>query len=200
MAVLTCTCEKNFEFDIPESVDLSLRPEATEEILSGTFFTLTCPHCGEIIKPEFPLKITDQEKKIDIFLVPEMERDRYLAGLTHYPESARVVIGFAELAEKLRILSDELDDRAVEILKYYLLLKAANQDLRIYYKETDGDDLVFEIIGLRDGEVGNARIPEALYNTSKHELEHKLGEEPFSLFLEPPYVSVNKIELEIDGD
>lgn len=201
MAEITCICEKTFEADIPDSIDLNAEPGAASRILDGSYLTLTCPHCGNIIKPEFPIHVTNDEHGIDVFLVPEVERDRYLAGLTEYTGYNRVVIGFPELAEKLRIAADGLDDRAIEILKFYLLAKAGpGAEPKIYYRSRNDGKLMFEILGLREGEVGNAALEESLYRRSLAELPVKEKEEPFSVFLEPPYVSVSKIELEVDGD
>ena len=85
-STITCVCERSFEADIPESVELSEDPAAYEGILNGTYLTLTCPHCGHIIKPDIPLRITDVRKGIDIFvrlrLVVDLPGTAALAPIT----------------------------------------------------------------------------------------------------------------------
>jgi len=197
MATVTCVCEKTFEADIPESVDLAGEPDALEQILDGRYLTFSCPHCGHRVKPEVPLRVTDSRKGIDMFLVPERERNRYLLGLTEYPEAGRIVIGYAELVEKLEIYRAGLDDSAIELIKYYLLAKVgAGITPAIFFRSITEDKLVFEIVGLRDDEVGVIKIGRETYDRALDELPEKRREEPYSSFLEPPYVSINKIEIE----
>ena len=56
MRKVTCMCEASFEADLPETVDLDEKGEALAEILSGDFFALTCPNCGNRLKPELARK------------------------------------------------------------------------------------------------------------------------------------------------
>lgn len=197
MATITCVCDKTFDAVIPESVDLSDDTGTLRQILKGTYLTFTCPHCGHLVKPEEPLRVTDANRDIDIFLVPERDRNRYLLGLTDYPDADRVVIGYPELVEKLKIYDAGLDDSAVELIKYYLLVRVgAGTTPTILFEDIERESLVLEIIGLRDDEVGRVNIPRGTYEQAASELPEKRLEEPYNTFLEPPYVSINKIEIE----
>jgi hypothetical protein len=197
MTEITCVCEKTFEADIPDTVDLSDDPDVLDAILNGSYLTFRCPHCGHAVKPEVPLHFTDLEKQIDIFLVPERERNRYLLGRYEHPECNRIVIGYAELVEKLKVYSAVLDDSAVELIKYYILVRAgAGSTPSIYFDSIDNDALVFDIIGLREDEIAKIKIQREVYDKALAELSQKRSEEPYSTFLEPPYISINKIELE----
>ena len=197
MGEITCVCEKTFEAVLPESIELSDSPDTVGKILDGSFLTFTCPHCGFAVKPEIPLRITDSSRDMEIFLVPERDRNRYLLGLAEYQTGGHIVIGYGELVEKLKVYAASLDDGAVELIKYYMLAKAgAGVTPRILFRGYEDGELVFDIFGLRDGEVGRARVSRQLYEKAVDELPEKLRHEPFSSFLAPPYVSINKIEIE----
>jgi hypothetical protein len=197
MGMITCVCDKSFEADLPESVELSTSTDILSRIFDGTFLNFTCPHCGYTVKPEVPLRLTDSSRGIDIFLVPERDRDKFLLGNTEYHSAGRIVIGYSELVEKLKIYAASLDDSAVELIKYYLLAKAGGGIApKIYFQGCDDGDLEFDIFGLRDDEIGRARVPRELYEKSVKELPEKQRQEPFSSFLSPPYVSITKVEIE----
>ena len=197
MSLITCVCEKSFEVDLPEFVDLSTSPDTYEHIFDGTFLNFICPQCGYTVKPEEPIRIIDPSRDIDIFLVPERERNAFLLGRTAYQTAGRIVIGYPELVEKLKIYEALLDDGAVEVIKYYLLAKAgAGITPKIMFKGCEENELQFDIIGLREDEVGKARIPRELYDKLLTELPSKRREDPYSSILEPPYVSITKVEIE----
>ena len=196
MGMITCVCEKSFEADLPDVVDLSTS-DTLERIFDGTFQNFTCPHCGYTVKPEEPQRVTDPTRGIDMFLVPERDRNAFLLGHTEYQTTGQIVIGYSELVEKLKIHDASLDDSAVELIKYYLLAKAgAGVTPKIFFTGCKGDELEFDIIGLRKDEVGKARVPRELYKKSVEELPVKRLEEPFSTILTPPYVSITKVEIE----
>ncbi|MBN1686743.1 MAG: CpXC domain-containing protein [Spirochaetales bacterium] len=197
MGTITCVCEKSFEADIPEAVELSGSTDVYQRLLDGTFLAFTCPHCGHEIRLDAPLRVTDALKGMDIFVVPDHDRNRYLLGLSDYTSGGRIVIGYAELLEKLRIYAENLDDSAVELIKYYLLVKAgAGVTPAIYFHGIENDTLIFDIVGLRNDEVGRIKIGRDIYEKAVNELPDKRQEEPYSTILQPPYVSICKVEIE----
>jgi hypothetical protein len=197
---IECYCGQRVETDFPETVDLDAAPGAADEILEGTFMSLECPHCGTMLKPELPVRVRSASTGLDVYLVPELDRNAFARGsLSGLPaDAARVAIGYPELVEKLRIWRTGLDDAAVEVVKYYLLSRALEdeeqRDVRILFvgREDDGR-LRFQIEGLKDREVALSRVPEATYNKAKERLHEIAGEDPFREMLQPPYVSVNRI-------
>lgn len=196
---ITCKCDNQMEVTVPETVDVSEDPEQVERILDGRFLTFTCDSCGTTVKPEIPVRVVWPEKEVDISFVPELERSAYLRGKLQQPEARRVVIGYPELVEKIRILQDSLDDRVVELLKYHLLQKAPPAaDITIYYNGRENDSLVFHVYGLRKDEVGVSKVPWSAYQRVEAELPEKLEYPGYAEFLSPPYVSVNTITREDD--
>jgi hypothetical protein len=195
---LTCYCEHTFEVEIPEYIDLEATPEIEEHILNGSFMTFTCTHCGKILKPEFPVHIVDAQRGIDIFMIPEAERQRYLSGKHEHPQTGRIVIGYRELVEKFVLMKHELDDRVIEIIKMYLLKKAGgNEGVTAYFHTLEDDKLVFHIHGLKKDEVGVVKVPRTFYQSTASELEAELEkeerDEDIEEIVKEPYVSVNKL-------
>jgi hypothetical protein len=196
---IVCHCEKSFEHDVPEEVDLDKNPEMRESILSGDFLSISCPHCGKTIKPEFPMRILQRSRELDIYMVPELDRGKLLRNaLEDIPPCSRLVVGYTELVEKILLEDAALDDRAVEMLKYYLLSRAVEsaeteEDIRILFKERQEDGLIFHIQGLRDDKIGLFKVAMDTYRKAEVKLGESLREPPFSTLLEPPYVSVNNI-------
>lgn len=198
---LVCFCEHEFEAEVPESMELE--PQVESSILSGEFQTIRCPGCGKALKPEFPVRLRDGRSGATLFFIPELDRVSYYRGALSYPvgEVDRVVIGFEELAEKLLIRQAGLDDRVVEVLKYYLLQKALERadgeaEVRLNFAGVEGASLVFHVHGLRAEEVGVMKVGRQMADKTAAQLPEKLAAEPFNQILAGPYVSVNKLSTE----
>jgi hypothetical protein len=200
---LVCLCEYEFEQDFPESVDLGREPQLEQAILDGEFLTSRCPNCGKLLKPEFPVLIRDPASELTLYFVPELDRGPFYRGALSYPiaEVSRVAIGYEELVEKFLIKRAGLDDRVVEVLKYYLLQKALEHaadesDVRILFATLEPQSLVFHAHGLKNGEVGVLRVSRQMAEKTASQLDEKRRQDPFSQILTGPYVSVNKLMTE----
>ncbi len=209
---LVCMCENEFEVDVPDVVDLSENPEVRDDILKGNFMSYTCPKCGKLLKPEFPFLLLNSGDNVNIFFIPELDRGSYFRGRLEYTvseEANRIVIGFAELIEKLSILDFGLDDRVIESVKMYLLEKAVNgnQDTnmddrgykelipRVWFDKKTERELIFKIEGLKNDSIALAKIPIETYERFVGELDNKKNK-LLQTILSPPYVSVNKLSWE----
>ena len=109
----------------------------------------------------------------------------------------RTVIGYRELIEKMTIHRSSLDDRIIEMIKFYIYTKATDEDgdkeIKIYFHKKEKDRLVFYIEGLEKDNIGISKIEQAVYNKIEREIDQKQEQKPYSSFLDPPYVSINKI-------
>jgi hypothetical protein len=203
---IACFCENVFETDIPDAVDLSAEPSIVEEVLRGEFMTVSCPLCGKRLSPEFPCLFAGASERGDIFFVPELDRVSFLRGKLSYDPGKpwRVAIGFPELAEKLRVIGRGLDDRVIEIMKYYLLTRSADQQGMASTEDGEGDvtalfageehgNMLFHISGLRKGEIAVAKLGRDLYSKIEADIETRVTEEPFKEICGGPYVSVRLI-------
>jgi hypothetical protein len=198
---IACFCESTFEADIPETADLASDPEVGPAILAGEFMSVTCPACGKVLTPEFPFRLSSVPVFGELVLVPEADRVALSRGKLAAAETrGRVAVGFAELAEKLLIANAGLDDRVIEIMKYYLLTGSARDaeagsqpDVSFLYKGREGGKHLFHIVGMRQGEVGVARLAQDLYARIAKDLAARTAEEPFSEFCTPPWVSLKRV-------
>jgi hypothetical protein len=198
---ISCFCENTFDADLPESADLGVDPEVKDHILDGSFMSVACPACGKVLSPEYPFRLSGVRGLGDICLVPEAERVAYIRGKVGFGmgSPARVVVGFPELMEKMIIAAEGLDDRVIEIMKYYLLTGASNpagengdREIVLVYRGREGGRHLFNIMGMKDGEVGVARLAEEFYARIASDVETRVREEPFSDFCQPPWVSLRK--------
>jgi len=205
---IACFCEKTFDAEIPDAIDLSLDEGVQDLILGGDFMAVTCPACGKRLTPEFPCvvsmagEIPGAGGARDVLLVPELDRVACLSGRHGGLKDghARVAIGMPELVEKVLIFSRSLDDRVVEIMKYYLLTGSAgsaaeDREVTLRYSGDEGERMVFHITGLSEGQIGVARLGRDIYDRIQSDLATRLAEEPFSIFCDAPYVSIRKAEL-----
>lgn len=198
---IACFCENTFDADIPDAADLLSDPDVKDRILDGSFMSVPCPACGKILSPEYPFRLSGVPDIGEIFLVPEAMRVSYIRGRLDFDvgSPARVVVGFPELVEKVIVAGEGLDDRVIEIMKYYLLTGASNpagadsdREVVLLYRGRDVGRHLFHITGLKDGEVGVARLAEDFYARIARDVEARVHEEPFSDFCEPPWVSLRK--------
>jgi CpXC protein len=199
---IACFCETTFDAELPASADMSGDPEIEQLILDGSFMSVTCPGCGRRLTPEYPFRLTGVKGLGEIFLVPEADRGGYLRGKLEYDPGApaRIVVGFPELAEKALIASLGLDDRVIEMMKYYLLTGSASEesgeqerDFGILYRGKDAGRHVFNIVGMKAGEIGVTRLAEGLYARIAADVEKRVQEEPFVDFCVPPWVSLRRV-------
>jgi hypothetical protein len=165
--------------------------------------SIRCPNCGKVLKPEFPVLIEDPQAENSIFFVPELDRSSYFRGSLAYSlrEANRVAIGYEELVEKFLLKRHDLDDRVVEIVKYYLLSKimedeTGDKELRVLFSRQEGETVLFNVLGLKESEVGILKVPMATLQKIASQLEEKKHQEPFSDILKTPYVSINNLLVE----
>jgi hypothetical protein len=200
---ITCFCEHGFDADVPDSVDLGTEPEVEQAIIDGEFLSIRCPNCGKVLKPEFPVLIEDPQAENSIFFIPELDRSAYFRGSLSYSlrEANRVAIGYEELVEKFLLKRYNLDDRVVEIVKYYLLSKImedepGDKEVHILFSKREQDTVFFNVLGLKKDEVGILKVPMATVEKIGSQLPEKKLQEPFSEILKAPYISINNLLVE----
>jgi len=198
MRKVTCMCETSFDADLPEEIDLDAEPGRLAEILDGSFFKVVCPSCGAELKPELRVRLRSRARSLDLVVLPELERMSLYRGKSDLPKGAEALVGYAELYERARILSDSLDPETIEILKYWLAVKAEESapdaELSVTYAGTAGEKLRFHLSGLKEGEVAVLPVGRDLYDRTFSDKVRTRRTDPFDKVFAGPYRSIRVLE------
>jgi hypothetical protein len=204
MRIVTCRCDKTFDADLPDEIDLDAEPGTIDRILAGDFFAVTCPECGARLKPELRVRIVSKKRPLDLTVLPELERGRLYRGAAELPKGGQALVGYEELYERARILADGLDSDAIEILKYWMEAKAAEQapeaDIAVAYAGLKDGKLVFHVTGLREGEIAVLPVDESTYKKTLADKGRTMREAPFDKVFAGPYRSIRALEAEPDAE
>jgi hypothetical protein len=203
MRKVTCMCETIFDADLPEEVDLDSSAETLDEILRGDFLAVTCPVCGVRLKPELRVRLVSKRSGLDLVALPELERVSLYRGAVELPKGAEAVVGYPELFERARILVDCLDPEAVEIIKYWLLQKAAEQapdaEISVAYAGKKDEKLAFHLVGLKEGQVAVVPVEPGTYAKTLSEKARSIREAPFDRIFKGPYRSTRSLEADAEN-
>lgn len=103
--------------------------QAREDLLNDTYFTISCPICGHHIQFIHPFAYVDTKHRF--ILLVKAKKDVNESDETLYSEDQtsrkRFLFNPSFIAEKIRILEDGFDDRAIEIVKVKLKSKYEKQ-------------------------------------------------------------------------
>jgi hypothetical protein len=204
MRIVTCRCEKSFDADLPDEIDLDAEPGRIDQILAGDFFAVTCPECGARLKPELRVRILSRKRSLDLTVLPELERVSLYRGATGLPKGGQALVGYEELYERARVLRDGMDADAIEIIKYWLAAKAAEQapeaEIVVAYAGLKDGKLVFHVSGLRESEIAVLPVDESTYKKTVAEKGRSMRSEPFDKIFSGPYRSIRILEAEPDAE
>ena len=193
---LNCLCSGNFSIDIDEDIDLDKEPECLDKILSGTFMSFVCPHCGKKHKPEHKLMVLWKSKKLKLEVLPELDRGEFYLRKKDTPDF-ETVIGFPEMADRLAVIKDDLEPVIIETLKSYLLAKAEenypNKEINVWYYRSSPEGIEFHLDGIRDGEVAVMRVPRDIYDKTTEEYSKHPKNEIYTLLRVRSYLSVQNM-------
>lgn len=191
-------CGADGQRNMTKRVCVSKAPELKEEILSGSFFEWKCPSCGRQFFIDDVFLYNDSDKKFMVYFVPGYgEASLKIPTAVKTDEQydtdnsvLRVAAGFVDFVEKIRILEEGLDDRAIEAIKaVYSAAYAETNGEKIYnmiFEDHENEALNFAVF-LEDEDF-TVDIPAAAYEQTKKDFS--------SLFKEPE----EKVFLRIDQD
>lgn len=201
MRKITCNCEQVFNVDIPDTVDLDTNSEVIDQIADGSFLSCICPTCNAVLYTDIRTRFDWPSRQANVLLIPESERFAFLSGEMKIDEDVQLVIGYAELADRIAVLNLKLDPLAIEALKYHLLIKAHEtnpdkQAIILFETQNDDDSLEFHIHGLKENEAAVSTLPFSLYDTIVHDIQLHPRQEPYNSLRNGKYLSVKNILIE----
>lgn len=147
---ITCPkCGHKFEKSLPTAIFSSI--EEKEEILSGKFGNITCPSCANEFILNYRFAYTDETNLFmvvnDPAFVDKKARLAFSTGLgligaarkdELIKHNLRLTYNYKALREKIAIFEAGLDDRVIELMKYFLI---NNEDFS--YKPDQVKDFIF---------------------------------------------------------
>jgi hypothetical protein len=201
MRKITCHCDQVFNADIPELVNLDNNPEVIARIQDGSFLACVCPSCNAELHTDLKTRFEWPSRKTNLVLIPEIERLSCLSGNLEAENDAQVVIGFAELSDRITVLSEFFDPVIIETIKYHLALKARETagDLKLvilFDNKQDNGDLVFHIHGLKSDEMAVTKVPGKIYKTIQQDFLAHPETEPYASLRNGSWISVQNILIE----
>lgn len=131
MKPLTCPhCKAETEMESWDSVNVSLNSAMKESIKNGTFFDWTCPECGKSARIFYPFLYIDMLNRFMIWTgdPKSLNHDLY-NKMTLDGYKFRYVRILPELGEKITLLENEIDDYALETMKYSMMQAIYKQGL-----------------------------------------------------------------------
>jgi hypothetical protein len=108
---------------------VSLNHDAKEKLITGELTIFTCEQCGYKVEVVYPILYHDMNHKFMIWMDPESQLDPkefdksdLYGTLTLLDDTYqyRIVSTREELVEKIMIFDNDLDDKPLEMLKYYI--------------------------------------------------------------------------------
>ncbi|MEE1313781.1 MAG: CpXC domain-containing protein [Lachnospiraceae bacterium] len=189
MENLTCThCKKESPYRFWDMIDPMMNRETKEKVLNGEIFTFVCPHCGAKRRVTYDTIYQEMAKGRTFHLVTSEET--YMQAINIYAdrdahsspvlahEVVRIVLSQNQLAEKIRIFDEGLDDRIIEIIKAYFLGKLYEQDPKAEVDEVlfyVGNDGAYEVAFLsQDGNHRSIAFSKEMYDGIQKDIGNKL--------------------------
>jgi len=193
---LSCLCGGSFSIDMEEEIDLDREPEYLVKILSGTFMSFLCPHCGKKHKPEYNLMIQWKSRNLQLEVLPELDRGEFYRRKKE-ASNYETVIGFPEMADRLAVIKDDLRPVVIETLKSYLLAKAEesypDKEINVWYHCEGPSGIEFHLHGIRDDEVAVMKVPFEIYEKTCEDCRKHPKNEKYTRLRVRSYLSIQNM-------
>ena len=168
-------CGAPIKFTLWQSINTDM-DFALADIISGKLFQIECGNCGYKTRVDYPILFNDMKHGMMIYYSdPDgiQEAEKACNDILGYGMRARIVTSQNELREKAMMLNDGLDDRLVEILKFFVFPQiqehlSDHQIEHVYYDGTNGK---FDLAILYDNGSAVMTVPREQYE----EIKQKIG-------------------------
>lgn len=124
-------------------------PQLREQLLNNMYFQMRCPQCGNLLYFQHPFCYVDKKHQFVILMKSKADiTEKDLQLFNDRPNMRkRLVFHFEEIAEKIRIFENELDDRIIEKIKRSLYQRYKNaRVIEFYDMDKQSDTIWFRII------------------------------------------------------
>jgi len=154
--ILSCNgCGWQQPFQIWESLNASLDPDAKAQLLEGKLTQFTCEKCGGSADVTYPLLYHDMRRGLMIWLAPhgtpaETEDPQAVRAVADY--RLRLVAWRQDLIEKILLAEAGLDDRLFECFKIALHVQYARS------AETQVGPVLFAGLACAEGKEPQIRL------------------------------------------
>lgn len=175
---VTCPhCKQESEHKPLEHINIDRTPEMRQSVQDLSCFRVTCPNCGETALAVQPCLYHDMSGQFMVWLwteeqpAPQADFDP-LAGYT-----LRIVDSLNAFREKVSVLEQGLDDRAVELMKLLLFMQLGHDldVVELLFHELDARTGDFRFVAvLSDGVEQYAAMQGAVYQRLRTDVEERL--------------------------
>lgn len=135
-------CSNVFTAQRINCFDTLLWPEGRQVLDKGDFFRPVCPRCRTQADLGYPSRYIDKELGIAAVLVPGIENqdtDELFAHMNRYMDKLalnrmehRAVGSFYAMAEQMRIRQHNLNDKAIQLLKPFIIGGLQSRGLEVW--------------------------------------------------------------------
>lgn len=146
-------CNSEFTMDVYDVINVKEDEHLIERVLSGDCFVAECPKCHSRFVVQHDCLYHNPDKKFMVYLCHEkITTDGFdMERMSTQGYTLRWCKDIGSFIEKIQVLEDGLDDRAVEFAKYdsfidYIQNKGEHSDITgIYYQEIDNGILKIKV-------------------------------------------------------
>lgn len=150
--MITCPeCGGSSSFDVYKSLTITLDSEEYRRLCAESLFEFRCPHCGAVRNYNYPMLYHDVDHKTMIHYIynlnikeirESIEKSKRIWGYVGECDQ-RIVTDRNVLKEKAQILHCDMDDRVVELTKFYYSSKYLThiediKDKQVFFLDLDG--------------------------------------------------------------
>ena len=187
-------CGKELTLTFYESVNVKDDDDLKRQVLAGDIFRFECDKCHYRFMACYDSLYHDPQKKFMVYLksspIPTNEQFKLLLDKGYV---LRWVKDIGSFIEKIEILDEGLDDRAVEFAKYdsfidYIQNKGKPEDVTgVYYQGYD-DDILKIKIGLDDKAITTMTPYEGLVEEMSQYPDLFKLDDPFFACVDPKWI------------
>ena len=174
-------CSQMSDVTVWSSITVKDSADLKADLLSGKINMFKCPSCEHIALMPNPLLYHDEDKKLMISFTPTNDpvvkeqmfsnikdsssKSDELSKLEGY--NLRFVTDYNELLEKVLIFDNELNDKAIEVLKLMILSQdiEKSEQRNCRFGKVCDDGLEFMIHDFIENQVYTSTVPKSSYDT-----------------------------------